>query len=51
MKDEVCEEMEAGDEVPNRTDPCKSPVAFENELTACYAVSKVELSDVTSRCL
>jgi hypothetical protein len=51
VKDELCEEMEVGDEVPTRTDPSKSPVFFENEVTACYAVSKAELSDVTSHCL
>lgn len=34
MKDEVCEEMEVGDEVPTRTDPSKSRVVFENEVTA-----------------
>jgi len=42
VKDEVCEEMEVGDEVPTRTDPSKSP---ENEVTSWYAVV---LSSVTS---
>lgn len=47
MKDEVCEEMEVGDEVPTRSDPSKSLVLFENKVTACYAVSNAEFSDVT----
>jgi len=34
VKDEVCEEMEVGDEVPTRTDPSKSPVVFGNEVMA-----------------
>ena len=45
MKDEVCEEMEVGDEVPTRTDPSKSPVVCEDEVIAWYAVA---LSSVTS---
>jgi hypothetical protein len=51
VKDEVCEEMEVGDEVPTRSDPSKSLVLFEDKVTACYAVSNAEFSDVTSHCL